>query len=243
MTCNCFTDCIADCNFCNILDLMCFWDTCSDHGCSYQPSYDDKTAENTINTANELAEMQERANREGKKMGDAAFQEINGYIKKFLKQMEEINNNEYAGKRLNIDMDAINREVNTMKNAVKGFIGEKINERLVMTDAELAAILEEQDEKKRKRRFDDFYSQLHKDALRKLIDYIQDTIDGEYNMIATQIRTRLKEVENTMQEASQSYEEMKRLKAAGDKDLAAKQVEAMYRITLADIMLEELSSV
>ncbi len=234
--------CLADCCVLDCLDcgFCCIFDSCSDHGCSYHPDYDDKTVENTVNTANELAEMRERANREGKELGEEVFQNINIYMNQFLEYLERINQGSYGGKQLNIDMDAINKDVHKMKKTVKEFIGDKINERLVLTDAELTAILEERDDQKRTRKFNDFYVQVHKGAVRDLIDYIQKVIAGEFNMVAMQIRNRLDEVEQSIQEARKSYKDAEQLKKAKSASLAEKQVEAMYRIALAEIMMEEL---
>ena len=70
--------CIGDCGFCCIVDC-CIGDFCSDTPCSYHPRHDDHTVETTINTSNELAEMRNRANKEGQELGEAVFRNINVY--------------------------------------------------------------------------------------------------------------------------------------------------------------------
>ena len=120
------------------------------------------------------------------------------------------------------------------------FIGERLNDRLVLTDSELSVILEERDDTKRSNRFDDFYKRVHKKAVLDLVGKIEEVIAKQFAMVDTEIRTRLKEVDSSMQDALQSYNEAEKMKEQQDTALAQKQIDCMYKVTVADIMIDEL---
>ncbi|WP_036378732.1 hypothetical protein [Mitsuokella jalaludinii] len=194
----------------------------------------------TINTSNELADMREKADKEGRKIGDEAFEYINVYMTQFINHLEKINDGVYGGKKLNIDMDNVRHDIEELKNTVKNYIGDKINTRLVKTDPELALILEERNDTKRKSRFDEFYAKVHRDAVRSLIDDIQDIIAGEFVIVEKQIRSRITEVNESMQQAQKEYEEAGKLMEQEGNKIADKKTTYMYQIAVADLLSDEL---
>ncbi|MDD7376962.1 MAG: hypothetical protein PUG41_06375 [Prevotellaceae bacterium] len=231
----CIADCcVIDCGFCCVLDF------CSDSPCGYHPRVEDHTVATTINTSNELADMREKADKEGRKIGDEAFEYINVYMTQFINHLEKINDGVYGGKKLNIDMDNVRHDIEELKNTVKNYIGDKINTRLVKTDPELALILEERNDTKRKSRFDEFYAKVHRDAVRSLIDDIQDIIAGEFVIVEKQIRSRITEVNESMQQAQKEYEEAGKLMEQEGNKIADKKTTYMYQIAVADLLSDEL---
>lgn len=231
--------CIGDCGFCCIIDC-CIGDFCSDTPCNYHPRHEDHTVATTINTSNELAEMRNRANKEGQELGEAVFRNINVYMSQFLEHLEKINNGVYGGKKLNIDMETIRRDIEELKSTVKNFIGDKINERLVKTDPELSLIFEERDNTKRKKSFDQFYAKIHKAAVKSLITDIEEIIGGEFVIVEKQIRGRINEVNGAIKRTQKEYKEAEKLIEQEDAKIADKQIDYMYQIAVADILNDEL---
>ena len=229
--------CVVDCGFCCIMDF------CSDRAttCSYHPQ-EKVTVEHSKKIADELATMKTRANEEGKKIGDEAFDNINQHLSEFLKYLKSVNDGTYGGKKLNIKMDVVEQEIGKLKDEVSNFIGDRLNDQLVLTDSELSVILEERDDKKRSRNFDDFYSRVHRKAVLDLADKIEEVIAKQFAMVNSEIRTRLQEVDSSMKDALDSYNEAERMKAQHDSSLDQKKIDCMYKVTVADIMIDELKA-
>ncbi len=227
--------CVMDCGFCCIMDF------CSERAssCSYHPQ-EKKTVDHSKKIADELATMKSRANDEGKKIGDEAFSSINQYMSEFIQHLKKINSGTYGGKKLNIKMDVIEQEIDKLRNEVSNFIGDRLNDRLILTDSELSLILAEHDDKKRSRNFDDFYARVHKQAVLDLVGKIEEVIAKQFAMVDTEIRTRLQEVDSSMQDALKSYNDAEKMKEQQDSALAQKQIDCMYRVTVADILSDEL---
>ena len=227
--------CVIDCGFCCIMDF------CSDRGssCSYHPQ-EKITVDHSKKIADELAAMKKRAAKEGKQIGDEAFSNINIYMQQFIDHLKTINEGNYGGKKLNIKIDVIEQEIRKLRSEVANFIGDRLNERLILTDSELSIILEERDDKKRSKNFDDFYTRVHKKAVLDLVGKIEEVIAKQFAMVDSEIRTRLKEVDSSMKDALQSYNDAQKLKEQQDASLAQKQIDCMYKVTVADILIDEL---
>ena len=184
--------------------------------------------------------MKKRAADEGKQIGDEAFDSINQYMSEFMQHLKKINSGTYGGKKLNIKIDVIEQEIDKLRTEVANFIGDRLNDRLILTDSELSVILEERNDKKRSKNFDDFYARVHKKAVLDLVGKIEEVIAKQFAMVDTEIRMRLKEVDSSMQDALKSYNDAEKMKEQQDSALAQKQIDCMYKVTVADIMLDEL---
>ncbi len=227
--------CVVDCGFCCIMDF------CSERAssCSYHPQ-EKITVDHSKKIADELAKMKKRAADEGKQIGTEAFANINQYMSEFIQHLKKINSGTYGGKKLNIKIDVIEQEIDKLRTEVANFIGDRLNDRLILTDSELSVILEERNDKKRSKNFDDFYARVHKKAVLDLVGKIEEVIAKQFAMVDTEIRMRLKEVDSSMQDALKSYNDAEKMKEQQDSALAQKQIDCMYKVAVADIMLDEL---
>ena len=106
----------------------------------------------------------------------------------------------------NINIDNIVRKNDELKKNVVGFIGRRLDDRLVLTDKELSIILKEENDKKRARNFDVFVIEVRKKAVEDLIQTIQRTMEAQSEVIETEIQSRLKEVNMSLKEEVAEYE-------------------------------------
>lgn len=226
--------CVVDCGFCCIADFF----SCSD-SCSYHPQ-ENKTEAHAKKIANELAALKEKAAKTNGIIEKEAVEDINIQMNQFIEKLKKINQEKYGGKTLNINIGLIERNKKNLENDIVGFIGRKLEDRLVLTDKELALILKEPDDEKRDKNFDAFYIKVRKDAILKLIEEIESTIAKQASMINSEIKNRLNEVQASMDEALAAYNEICELKEKEGSGLEKKRVEYMYRCTLCDILLDEI---
>lgn len=234
--------CIGDCGFCCIADcgFCCIFDSCSDSGCSYSPPSRSTTVAQAKRAAEQLAELKERAGENASKAEAEVVNEINVTIVRFIEMLRNENEKVYGGKKLNINIELIEQKNEAMKNRVVGFIGNRLNERLNEQDPELSVIMDNPNEANRKKAFDSFYERVYRDAMRDLISVIEDAMREQSLEITREIENRLGEVNAGMNEITEEYKEVRRMKAEDDDRLAAKQLDCMYEITLCDLLLDEL---
>ena len=116
-----------------------------------------------------------------------------------------------------------------------------MDDRLVLTDSELSIILEEKDDAERAKNFENFYKKIHEKAVLDLSKKIEEIIAKQFSIVDIEIRNRLKEVDLSTKNALKEYEQAERLKKENSVELSKKDLDFMYKITIADILLNELN--
>lgn len=238
--------CIANCGFCCIGD---FFSGGGGGGCcvgnccvSDSPSIKDPQEEHAAKIANELAEMRTKSGNDANKQEEDIIKEINETMTEFIKWLQDVNKKKYGGRTLNINIEKIKSLNLELHNKVVGFIGKKLDDKLVQTDSEVSIILAEPNDKKRKKNFDDFYQARLRDAIRDLIKMIEVSVREQSESIEQEIKNRIQEVNNSMNEETKAFEELQQMKAEENSRVAEKQIECMYYENLCDIMYDQLTT-
>ena len=233
MGCGCGFCCIADCGFC------CIGDFCSDSGCSYQPDRNN-TADHAKKIADETAAMKKLAREEGRKIGQEALGSLNNYMAQLMKFLDQYNQREYGGKKLDLHLASVQEKIKDLQEGILDYIGDRLDERLVETDPELSVILQEMDDEKRKERFDEFYSRIHREAVKELTRKVENVVGEQFNIVREEIDERLGEVQNSMKKALRDYQSAEKTMVEQER-LPQEQIkEAEYDIAMADTLQKEL---
>lgn len=243
--------CVGDCGFCCVGDCgFCCIMACSDCGnccvsnCGATRNLNSKTAEedHAALIANELAEMRTRSATEAKKQEGEIIDDVNETMTEFIKWIREVNKQKVGGRSLNINITQIEELNKELEGKIIGFIGKKLENRLIMTDPEVSTILGERDAKKRKKNFDDFYDARKREAIRALIEEIETSVREQSDSIEREIQNRIKELDTNMQQEARAFDDLRKMKVEQDSRIAEKQVEYMYYENLCDIMFDELKT-
>lgn len=201
------------------------------------------TAAHSKSNADMLAELKANVRGDTEKKEKQILENINQSMNAFLDQIEKINNRSFGGKTLSINITEIKNKNDALKKEVIGFIGNYMDDRLVLSDQELSKILKESDDKKRKKKFDAFYKKLQDQALQKLKIKIEFTVHKQEEIIRKEIQNRLTEVDKNMQEASKAAVEIFRMKEEQeDAKIEEKQIQYCYQYELAEILLEQIGN-
>ena len=231
--------CVANCGFCCIGDFF----SCSDSGCCVGNCSDSGgrgSDTHATKIANELAQMREKAKKEAKKQEQEIIKEINDSMSEFLNWLEGINSRKVGGRALSINIDRVKKLNKDMEDDVVGFIGRRLDDRLVATDSQVSVILAEPDDAKRKKNFDDFYDRIKHDAIRELIKEVESAVDRQSDSIEREIQLRMNEVQSSMKDELNALEELKEAQKSQKSEIFKKQAEYMYYEDLCDIMDENL---
>ena len=233
--------CVGNCGFCCVLD------SCSDSGCcvgncGVSSSSSTPKEDHAVKTANELAEMTQRAETNAAEEEKQIVDNVNKTMTEFIDWLKDVNKTKIGGKNLDINIDKI-RELNEdLRKKIVGFIGNRLRNRLIPTDKEVSTILGELDDAKRKKNFDNFYAARMHEAIQDLVTEIENSVAEQSEAIEREIQNRIKELNNTMEQETRALEDLKKLKEQEDSRLAEKQVEYMYYADLCDIMFDELKT-
>lgn len=233
--------CVANCGFCCIGNFFSCSDCCVGN-CGDNSSGKTAKIDHTAIINNELAEMRNRSAADAKKQEEDIITDINESMKDFIKWLEDVNRQKIGGRNLNINIDKIKELNEALRKKVIGFIGKRLDDKLVMTDPEVSTILAETDDAKRKKNFDDFYDNRLREAIREMIKEIETSVREQSEAIEREIQNRINELNNNMAQETRAFEEIKKLKDKEDSRLAEVQVDYMYYANLCDIMFDELKT-
>ncbi len=213
---------------------------------SYSGHYQPKmsvTADHSKSNADMLAELKRDIRNETETTEKRIIDNINESLNILLEELEKINGQNFGGKTLNINIKEIRDKNDSLKKEVIGFIGNYLDNRLVLSDYGLSQILKETDDKKRKQKFDNFHQKLRQQAVKELKSKIEITVHKQEGIIREEIQNRLAEVDQSMQEATKAYEEILHMKDEQENSkIEEKQVQYCYQYELADILLGQLES-
>ena len=233
--------CVMNCGFHPIRDIIDKFKRPSG-ACGYNPG-PSLNEQHAKKIADELAEMKENIRKSYESSEAELMDYINDLTESLLRQLEGLNHRSFGGKQLNINIRGIREQNEELKNKrVKGHIARVMEDRLVLTDSELSVILEERDDKKRAKAFNSFVDRIYRDAILSLADQIETTTRFQSHFVEQEIEARLSEVSRSMKETEDAYTEILESRAAGEAQLAEKQMTYMYRVSLFDLLLDQLPS-
>lgn len=226
---------------CCVVDLpFCFFDSeCSDCcvGDTPGPTESEKHAKKV---ANELAEMKEKMGEITGKKESEIMDYITESMKSFMKEVDLLNKQSFAGESLCINTKAIKEKNEALKRQVVGCVGQEMNRRLVQTDKELSTILEERNDKKRKKNFDGFVQKVEKAALAKLKKEIEKAVKAQSKVVTDEIAARQKEINRKLEESVGELTAIMEVKNKNNFELEHKQIQYMYQSSLCDFLLNEV---
>ncbi len=219
------------------LGTKAIYDDITDYGYHPGPS---ETEAHAKKIADELAAMKEDLRASSEKKEQEIIDDISQSMNELISFLKNINLRQYGGKSLNINIDEISAKNENLKKEVVGYLGGILDERLVLTDAELSTILEERDDEKRNQQFDAFRKKIAGEALNGLVEKIETTIRKQEQVIRKEIESRLDEVDQNMQAATKAYTSIVDIKEKDEAKLAETQIKYIYQYELNEILLDQL---
>ena len=232
-----FSCCVGD------FHLPCLFDSgcCVGNSCCVGHSSGPSESElHTQKIANELAEMKEKIGDSTSEQETHIIEYINKSRNAFMKEVDELNRQSFGGETLNINTAAIKKKNEALKKQVIGCVGNVMNARLVQSDKELSTILEERDDKKRKKNFEKFTERIKKEALEKFKKEVEKTVKEESKVVSDEINIRQKEVNCKLEESIKEFTEIMEVKKKNNLELEQIQVNYMYQSSLCDLLINEI---
>ena len=212
---------------------------CSDCCVGYSPSRSDSDA-HAKKIAEELAEMTKRSDEATEHTVEEVLSYLKRDIERLFKDLKSFNTKNYGGKKLNIDFRSIEQENKEMEARVKTLVGDMMRDRLVLTDPELALILEEQDDKKRAKNFEAFERKIRKAANDKLKEEIENIVRKQQDIISSAIENRLNELNGSVQRSDEAFQKILALKESDESALEEQKVQYIYQCGVCDLLLNEM---
>lgn len=204
------------------------------YGCDYHigPSKDERT-DDIIN--NDLDLMREKMKESVSLIEDDIIKEIEREMNFVINQVKQANNEEYGGKKLNVNIDEIEQKKKDLSNKVNNYISNEINKKLVLGNVELKVLLQEDDDEKRNKEFYEYVNKIQIDAIEGLKRLIKKTLENQSKILTSEISGRIGEVEESLKETQSIYKEFQE---KNDDEKNELLIDQMYIHDLYAILLD-----
>ena len=226
--------CIVDCGFCCIMDF------CSDSCCVGYTSVSNDSAAHAKIINDSFDKMKKSFENKAAAQEQMIIDQINESMDKFIDELSELNLQKFSGRALNININAIKEKREKLSYDVVGFIGERLHDRIVTTDPEIAPMLKEVDDKKRNANIKKFCEKVLQEAKNDLKIQIQKTVEAQQEVVHQELENRLKEINKSLEASTKAYNE---LLAAVDKDSLEQErlkLQYMYEYDIYSILADKM---
>lgn len=197
-------------------------------------------------TANEIAQMQFAAREDWSKEEEKISDELSSVMKDLIDYLEKLNKYEYGSegnkKSLSINIGLLRDKLDDIRRSVRGFMTDRISERLVQTDPECSAILSEKDDDARQKNFDEFKKRLESEARDALCKKVTALVGEMQTLIRSTLTSRIEEARAEMRKSEAELNSIIEQKRTNSPALLGKKVTAMYDRTVCDLIRDNLRS-
>ena len=198
--------------------------------------------EYTQRIAEELAEKRKIVRNESRKLEQQLIGYVNASLDNLLEEVSRINEIQWGDNTLSLNMKEVVRKNNELKEKIMGCISDKVDDRLVLTDVELSAIMAERDDKKRSEELENFCSKIQREALMSFRYQIKKTMKRQLSLIRKEIEGRINDVGNSLDESVKVYTELLENREDHIK-MQKSKAEYMFQQGVCDCFLSVLSDI
>ena len=190
--------------------------------------------------ANELATKRNEIGSRAEKMELELLNYANRSMDELINSINDINNKDFGGKSLKINVQQIKDRQEKIKREIKGYIWRVLDNRLQPKDPELSVIIAEMDNAKRNQRFNQFVDKLYLSAQEGLKNAIGDNINRQHEIVRREIQNRLAEVEISLEKTQEAYKEILGASERDTKENETLRTKYMYQHDIYEILEEQI---
>lgn len=162
-------------------------------------------------------------------------------IDHLVEDIKKINNQKFNGKKLNINVERLERKLQTIERTVNGTIKKRLSKKVSIDDAECLRILKMPRGAAKEKAMNEFSNRVFQNALIELSDSIREIVSEQCTLITEQIEDRLENITSSLQQITNQFEELENLKSKDLYAIEKKKVELTYTLALCDVALAELN--
>lgn len=221
-----------------------FGGTTSRRSSSYarEDSYDSQTAslQETMRINQSLTEFRLDIERESDQLERDVIKESRYTLDQFLKSIRAYNNKIYGGRKLNINIDAIERENRDTEDMIHGYIKKRVQKRVSLDDNECLEILKMQKGSQKSAAMKRFMDKVLRDALSDLSNELRKITYKQCDNVIDKIQSRLYDIEESSADAVTQFEAISLMRESDEVGLETKKAEYMCNISMCEYAIAVL---
>lgn len=202
-----------------------------------EESYDSEKAmlEQTIRVQESLTAFRTRCEKECDALERDVLKDARNYIDDLIEFIKQINSQNYAGQKLNINIERLERENRYTEDIIRGYIKKKIQKRVSLDDNECLEILKMDRGSEKGAAMTKFLNTILRDAMKGLSHEIEKCLKKQLENIKDQINVRIESYTERSNEKMEIFQEMEKIKASDESKLEGRIADMEYKYSLCNV--------
>lgn len=202
-----------------------------------EDSYDPEKArmEETIRINNILTtfrlDVESKSDRLEQEVLDMARESLD----RTIQYLATINEKSYGGRKLNLNLQRVQRENRKTEDMIRGFIKKEVQKKVSLDNAKCLEILKMPAGAQKEREMTAYADSVLKQALNALTKKIETSMNKQCDNLLEQIQDRMEQVTSQVNEKVAKSLEISKMKEADEAKLQMEQSRIKYAVTIFDI--------
>ncbi len=198
---------------------------------SKMESYDAETADllETVKIQQALTEFRVKSEKRCDSLEESVLRESREYIDDLVDFLKSINEKRYAGKKLHLNIERIERSNRETEDIIRGYIKKNISKRVSLDDEECVKVLRMDSGEKKEQAMMDFLNNIIADSMKGLTKEINKSLQKQIQNIEDQIEDRVRSNQSNEEDKLNAFREIEEIKSSGETKLEEKIIEIQYK--------------
>lgn len=235
--------CVKDCCVINLIGrIKDFFKSSGSSSGGNDDNYDREKAsmEQTIKVQNSLTKFRTDTQSRSAKLENEIVNESREYLDEFLSELRRYNKIQYGRKRLNLNLNSLERENRKTEDMIHGFIVKRVSKRISLDDAECTDILKMDRGKQKEEALDAFYKKVLKEAISDLSQELRNSMEKQTDNVEDKIQQRIDSIVEICETKSDEFERIQKVKESDEAKMESEQLRLSYFIALCDYGIHQL---
>lgn len=190
---------------------------------------------------NELNDMQDLFISQAESIENDIIAYVKSAVSETVGEFEEINNQDFAGATLNLNISYLKNSVNNIEEIIRGNIKNAVRRNLSIDSEECKAVFMKNSQSAKEFAMKQLQVKIYRNAVNSLWTIINDTISVQNQAVFTQIENRLNAIELNVNESIRQLEEIEHTKQLGEEEIKQKQAEFQNMIDISAWCMAQLN--
>lgn len=164
----------------------------------------------------------------------------NENIKNLVADLKVVNNQVYNGRKLNVNLDRLERKLNDVERNINGNIKRQLSRKVSIDDSECLAILKMSRGTHKEKAMKAFSDNVFNKALIDLSSSIREIVLDQCTIITEQIEDRLDQITDSLTDLRENFKEIEQLKQQDATEIEVKKLQFSFIISVCDLANSEL---
>ena len=191
-------------------------------------SYDRDKAdiEMTLRVQQALTDFRTDTQSRSEQLENDIVKESREYLDEFLAELRRYNKIQYGRKRLNLNLNSLERENRKTEDMIHGFIVKRVSKRISLDDAECTDILKMDRGKKK--------------AISDLSEELKNSMEKQTDNVEDKIQQRIDSIVEICETKSDEFEQIQKVKESDEAKMESEQLRLSYFVALCDYGIHQL---